>query len=48
MSDALIVAVLAIVTLAGAALSFTAWHRLTRRPPRNGEKPQFDSDDPDV
>jgi hypothetical protein len=48
LSDALIVAVLAVVTAVGAALSFVAWHRLSRRPPRTGEKSQFDSDDPGV
>ncbi len=46
MSDALIISVLAFVAVAGAALSFVAWHRVSKRP--KGEKSQFDSDDPNV
>lgn len=48
MSDALIVSILALVAIVGAALSFLAWHRLGRRPPPKGEKSQFDSDDSNV
>ncbi len=46
MSDALIVSLLAFVAVAGAALSFLAWHRVSKRP--RDEKSQFDSDNPNV
>ena len=48
MSDALIIAALAGVTVIAAVLSFVAWHLLSRRPQPAGEieDPQLDSDDP--
>lgn len=50
MSDALIVAILALVALGGAALSFVAWHRVGRTRPSPGDEAEtrLDSDDPDV
>lgn len=50
MSDALIVAALAGVTLIAAILSFVAWHLLGRRPEAPGEPEgsQLDSGDPGV
>jgi hypothetical protein len=48
MNDALIVSILVFVAIAGAVLSFIAWRRAARRTSPKGEKPQFDSDHPDV
>jgi hypothetical protein len=49
-SDILIIAALAGVTLIAATLSFVAWHLLGRRPetPDEPERPQLDSEDPPV
>ncbi len=48
MSDALIIAALAGVTVIAAILSLVAWHLLGRRPHPSGEieDPQLDSEDP--
>lgn len=46
MSDTLILTILIVVAVGGAALSLLAWRRLGSRP--RGEKSQFDSDDPAV
>ncbi len=49
MSDALIVAALAGVTVIAAVLSFVAWHLLGRRPEAAGEDgPELDSEDSGV
>jgi hypothetical protein len=49
-SDVVVVVVMALVAVGAAALSLLAWHRLTRTPGGQTEvqKPQFDSEDPDV
>ena len=46
MSDALILSILIVVAVGAAALSLLAWRKLGSRP--EGEKSQFDSDDPAV
>jgi HAMP domain-containing protein len=48
--DALVITVLALVAIGAAALSFVAWHRLTRPgpPPEDHGGAQLDSNDPDV
>jgi len=48
--DALVITVLALVAIGAAALSFVAWHRVTRPgpPPDDDGGAQLDSDDPDV
>lgn len=50
MRDTLVVTVLALVAIGAAALSFVAWHRVTRPgpPPEEHGGAQLDSDDPDV
>jgi uncharacterized protein YfaA (DUF2138 family) len=48
--DALVITVMALVAIGAAALSFVAWHRVTRRgpSPEADRRAQLDSDDPDV
>jgi hypothetical protein len=50
LSDTWIVAILALVAIGGAALSFVAWHRVGRpgRSPEDQGETRLDSDDPDV
>ena len=50
MRDTLVVTILALVAIGAAALSFVAWHRVTRPgpSPADDRRPQLDSDDPDV
>jgi HAMP domain-containing protein len=47
--DTLVVTILALVAIGAAALSFVAWHRVTRPGPSpEDDRTQLDSDDPDV